>query len=236
MGFLKAVFLFLRAWFASKSNLAAENLALRQQLAVMNQSVKRPKLRHRDRVFWTWLMRLWPNWRSALLIVKPETVIRWHREGFRRFWHRKSQVRKLGRPAVEPEVRDLIQRMSKENPTWGAPRIQSELALLGHDLAESTVAKYMIRTRKPPSQTWRTFLDNHVGDLVGVDFFTVPTATFHVLYCFIILAHDRRRVILCLPKTPSALVLQDIGRLRSEAVGSRIDGFHGSQTVHRWDS
>ncbi len=90
MGFLKAVFLFLRAWFASKSNLAAENLALRQQLAVMNQTAKRPKLRHRDRVFWTWLMRLWPNWRSALLVVKPETVIRWHREGFRRYWHRKS--------------------------------------------------------------------------------------------------------------------------------------------------
>ena len=195
MGFLKAVFLFLRAWFASKSNLAAENLALRQQLAIMNQSVKRPKLRVRDRVFWTWLMRLWPNWRSALLVVKPETVIRWHREGFRRYWHRKSQVRKLGRPAVEPEVRDLIQRMSQENPTWGAPRIQSELALLGHDLAESTVAKYMFRTAKPPSQTWRTFLDNHVGDLVGIDFFTVPTATFRVLYCFIILGHARRRLI-----------------------------------------
>jgi len=195
MGFLKAVFMFLRSWFVSQSNLAAENLALRQQLAVMSHSIKRPKLRVRDRVFWTWLMRLWPNWRSALLVVKPETVIRWHREGFRRYWHRKSQIRKLGRPAVEPEVRDLIQRMSKENPTWGAPRIQSELALLGHDLAESTVAKYMIQTRKPPSQTWRTFLDNHVGDLVGVDFFTVPTATFRVLYCFIILGHERRRVI-----------------------------------------
>ncbi len=195
MGLLKAVFLFLRTWFVSKSDLAAENLALRQQLAVMSQSINRPKLRHRDRVFWTWLMRIWPKWRSALLIVKPETVVRWHREGFRLYWRRKSQIRNPGRPAVEPEIRALIRRMSKENPTWGAPRIQSELALLGHDVAESTVAKYLFRPTKPSSQTWRTFLDNHLSDLVSIDFFTVPTATFRVLYCFIILGHERRRVI-----------------------------------------
>ena len=195
MGFLKAVFLFLRTWFVSKTNLAAENLALRQQLAVMNQSIKRPKLRLRDRVFWTWLMRVWPRWRSALLIVQPETVIRWHRAGFRLYWRRKSQATSPGRPIVEREIRALIRRMSKENPTWGAPRTQSELALLGHDVADSTVAKYMFRPTKPPSQTWRTFLDNHLSDLVGIDFFTVPTATFRVLYCFLILGHERRRVI-----------------------------------------
>ena len=154
MGFLKAVFLFLRTWFVSKSNLAAENLALRQQLAVMSQSIKRPKLRLRDRVFWIWLMRIWPKWRSALLIVKPETVIRWHRQGFRLFWRWKSQARSPGRPAVEPKIRALIRRMSKENSTWGAPRIQSELALLGHDVAESTVAKYLFRPTKPPSLCW----------------------------------------------------------------------------------
>ena len=120
MEFFKDVFLFFRIWFVSKSNLAAENLALRQQLAVMNQSVKRSKLRHRDRVFWTWLMRLWPKWRSALLVVKPETVVRWHRQGFRLYWRRKSQATSPGRPAVEPEIRALIRRMSTENPTWGA--------------------------------------------------------------------------------------------------------------------
>ncbi len=147
MGIWDAAFIFLRTWFVSKLNLAAENLALRQQLAVVNQSIKRPKLCLRDRVFWTWLRRLWPDWRSALMIVQPETVIRWHRQGFRLYWRRKSQSRSPGRPAVGPEIRALIRRMSKENPTWGAPRIQSELALLGHDVAESSVlpSKNVIR-------------------------------------------------------------------------------------------
>jgi transposase InsO family protein len=139
-------------------------------------------------------MHFWPDWRSALVIVKPETVIRWHRQGFRLYWRWKSKACRPGRPMIEPELRALIRRMSKDNPTWGAPRIQSELKLLGHDIAESTVAKYMVRHRKPPSQTWRTFLDNHAPDLIGIDFFTVPTATFRVLYCFVVLRHDRRRV------------------------------------------
>ncbi len=195
MGVLKALVLFLRIWFVTRVHLTVEILALRQQLAVMKRSNKRPKLRPRDRVFWIWLMRLWPHWKSALIIVKPDTVVRWHRQGFRLYWRWKSRTRQPGRPLIELEVRALIRRMSKENPTWGAPRIQSELKLLGHDVAESTVAKYMVRHRKPPSQTWRTFLDNHVQDLAGIDFFTVPTATFRVLYCFIVLRHDRRRVV-----------------------------------------
>ncbi len=195
MGLLRAIKLFLRAWFLPRLHLAAENLALRQQLAVLKQSTKRPKLRPRDRVFWTWLMRFWPDWRSALLIVQPETVIRWHRQGFRLYWRWKSRAGKPGRPAIESGVRALIRRMSRENPTWGAPRIQSELKLLGHDLAESTVAKYMLRPPQPPSQTWRTFLDNHLGDLAAIDFFTVPTATFRVLFCFVVLRHERRRVV-----------------------------------------
>jgi hypothetical protein len=128
------------------------------------------------------------------MFVKPETVIKWHRQGFRLYWRWKSQ-RRPGRPRVDIEIRQLIRRMSLENPTWGAPRIQSELALLGYTVAESTVAKYMIRSRKPPSQTWRTFLDNHVPDIVACDFFTVPTATFRVLYVFIVLRHDRRQVV-----------------------------------------
>jgi transposase InsO family protein len=175
--------------------LAVENLALRQQLTICKQSVKRPKLHPRDRVFWVWLSRLWPNWRSALAIVQPETVIRWHRQGFRLYWRWKSRTGKVGRPCIDREIRDLIRRMSRENSTWGAPRILSELALLGHVVCEDTVLKYMVRDPKPPSQSWRTFLDNHAADIAACDFFTVPTATFRVLYVIVILAHDRRRIV-----------------------------------------
>ena len=175
--------------------MAAENLALRRQLVVLQRSVKRPKVRRRDRVFWVWLSRLWTRWRSCLVVVKPETVIRWHRQGFKAFWRRKSRKRRPGRPPVDGEIRRLIRRMSRENPTWGAPRIQSELSLLGCTVAESTVARYMDRSSKPPSQTWRTFLRNHTDQIVAVDFFTVPTIRFRVLYCFLVLRHDRRRVV-----------------------------------------
>ena len=195
MGILKAVLVFLRAMLILKIHLAVENLALRQQLAVCKQSVKRPKLRPRDRVFWVWLSRLWPNWRSALAIVQPESVIRWHRLGFKLYWRWKSRAGQPGRPPIEREIRDLIRRMSLENPTWGAPRILSELLLLGYDVAEGTVARYMALRRKPSSQTWRTFLDNHVPDIAACDFFTVPTVTFRVLYVCIVLRHDRREVV-----------------------------------------
>jgi putative transposase len=195
MGIWKTIAWFLWVLVVPKYRLALENLALRQQLAVCNRSIKRPKLRRRDRVFWTWLMRLWPQWKSALVIVKPETVIRWHRQGFRLYWRWKSRAGRSGRPRIEEEVRDLIRRMSRDNPTWGAPRIQSELAILGYVVAEKTVAKYMVRTRKPLSQSRKTFLDNHLTELAAIDFFTVPTATFRVLYCFVVLRHDRRQVI-----------------------------------------
>jgi transposase InsO family protein len=115
--------------------------------------------------------------------------------GFKLYWRWKSRAGKPGRPPIEREIRNLIRQMSKENPTWGSPRIVSELALLGHDVAENTVAKYMVRHRKPPSQTWRTFLDNHVPDIAACDFFTVPTVTFRILYVFVVLRHDRRRVV-----------------------------------------
>jgi hypothetical protein len=194
MGILKACVLLLRAMLVPKAWLAIENLALRQQVAVFKQSVKRPNLRPRDRVFWVWLSRLWSNWRSALVIVQPETVIKWHGQGFKLYWRWKSRRGKPGRPPIEREIRELIRRMSRENPTWGAPRIVSELALLGHDVAQQTVAKYMVRTQKPPSQTWRTVLDNHVPDIAACDFFTIPTVTFRVLYVFIVLRHARRQV------------------------------------------
>ena len=195
MGVLKACVLFLRAMLVPKARLAIENLALRQQLAVCKQGVKRPRLRPRDRVFWVWVSRFWRNWQSALIIVQPETVIRWHRQGFKLYWRWKSARGKPGRPPLERAIRDLIRRMSRENPTWGAPRICSELILLGHNVAEQTVGKYMVRPHKPPSQTWRTFLDNHVRDIAACDFFTLPTATFRVLHVFIVLRHDRRQVV-----------------------------------------
>jgi len=129
------------------------------------------------------------------VIVKPETVVRWHRAGFRKYWTWKSRPRRGGRPKIDPEVRELIRKMNCANPTWGAPRIHGELQKLGIVVSPATVSKYMVRRRKPPSQTWRTFLDNHVNELVSVDFFTVPTATFEVLFVFLVLAHDRRRVV-----------------------------------------
>ena len=183
----------IRAFVRDRADLAAEIVALRHQLAVVQHTAKRPKLRKRDRIFWVWLSRIWANWCSALVIVKPETVIRWHRQGFRLYWRGKSRA--AGRPKVERELRELIRRMSRDNPTWGAPRIQSELKLLGYDVADSTVDKYMVRLGKPPSQTWRAFLENHVGCLASIDFFTVYTVRFRILYCFVVLCHERRRIV-----------------------------------------
>lgn len=194
MGILWTVLLIFRGCWSRPATLVAENLALRHQLNVLQRSVKRPRLRQRDRIFWSWLSRLWPGWRSVLVIVQPETVVRWHQQGFRLYWRWKSRS-KAGRPTVDREIRDLIRRMARENPTWGAPRILSELLLLGHDVAESTVSKYMPRQSKPPSQTWRTFLTNHAGQIAACDFFTVPTVTFQVLCVFVILRHDRRRAV-----------------------------------------
>jgi len=194
MGFVRIAVVLLKAVLYSRSRLVAENLALRQQLLVLQRTGKRPRLRKSDRIFWVWLSRLWRGWRSALLIVQPETVIRWHRQGFRLYWRWKSRSGP-GRPKIDGEIRQLIRRMSGENPTWGAPRILSELYLLGHSVAESTVAKYMVRPRKPPSPTWRSFLQTHVGHIAAVDFFTVATITFRVLYCFIVLRHGRRQLL-----------------------------------------
>ena len=195
MGASRIVFVLLRALMSSQAALTVENLALRQQLAVLRRSVKRPKLRARDRLFWVLLSRLWKGWRSSLHIVQADTVVKWHRQGFKLFWRWKSGRGKPGRPKVDAEIRDLVRRMFRQNPLWGAPRILSELKLLGYAVAKSTVEKYMIRGTKPPSQTWKTFLDNHVGDIAAIDFFTVLTATFRMLFCFLVLRHDRRKVM-----------------------------------------
>ena len=181
--------------FKTHRDLALENLTLRQQLAVLRRSVKRPRVSDFDRGFWVLLSRIWRDWRRSLVLVKPETVIRWHRSGFRRYWTWKSRRRRPGRPAVAPQVRALIRKMSKANPLWGAPRVHGELRKIGIDVSQAAVSKYMVRHRKPPSQTWRSFLDNHRRDLASVDFFTVPTATFRVLFVFVVLCHDRRRIV-----------------------------------------
>jgi transposase InsO family protein len=183
------------AAFKSRAALQLENLALRHQLGILRRSVKRPKLTSPDRLFWTWLCEVWIDWRSSLVIVKPETVIAWHRQGFRLFWTWKVRRGQPGRPPVSKEIRQLIRKMSRENSLWGAPRIHGELLKLGIDIGESSVGKYIVRRRKPPSQNWRTFLENHVKTMVSVDFFTVPTIRFQVLYVFLVLAHDRRRIV-----------------------------------------
>jgi putative transposase len=193
---LTTLFTALSSIFRSRAALQVENLALRHQIGVLQRSArKRLKLTLGDRLLWVWLSRLWRDWRSALAIVKPETVLAWHRAGFRLFWTWKVRHGKPGRPTISCEVRDLIRQMCRENPGWGAPRIHGELLKLGIDIGESSVSKYMVRCRRPPSQTWRTFLENHANQLVSVDFFTVPTIRFQVLYVFLVLAHDRRRIL-----------------------------------------
>jgi hypothetical protein len=160
--------------FQSRTCLHLEILALRQQLAmVKHRSSKRLRFKWRERLFWVWLYHLWPSCLKTLQVFKPDTLVRWHRKGFRRYWTWKCRSRRGGRPPVDPQVRELIQTMSRDNIGWGAPRIHGELRMLGIEVSQATVAKYMLRHRKPPSQMWRTFLKNHTKDLVATDFFTV---------------------------------------------------------------
>src|SRR6266702_4594395 len=175
--------------------LALENLALRQQLAVYKRTVNRPKLQRSDRLLWVWLSRVWPAWRQALVIVAPATVLRWQRHRFRRHWAPLSGRPPAGHPPVDAAIKALVRRMAAANLLWGAPRIHGELLKLGIDVAERTVSRLLPKRRSPPSQTWRTFLTNHVRDLVSIDFFTVPTARLRVLFVLVVLAHHRRRVV-----------------------------------------
>jgi len=163
----------------TRASMHLEILALRHQLAVLQRrTTKRPRLRTADRLLWVMLSRVWGQWRSALIIVKPETVIGWQRKGFRLYWRWKSWAGKSGRPCVSLEIRELIRQMSTANPLWGAPRIHGELLKLGIQISQATVAKYMVHQRKPPSQTWRTFLDNHVQQLVAIDFLACRQSAF----------------------------------------------------------
>jgi len=179
----------------SKIRLEAENATLRHQLVVLRRKLKgRARLTNNDRWFFVQLYRWFPSILPALMIVRPETLVRWHRAGFRRYWRWKSH-RRGGRPPIEAELRALIRQMSTENLLWGAPRIQGELLKLGFSVAQSTVAKYMVKRRGPPSQGWRTFLRNHAPDIAAMDLVVVPTIGFRMLYGFLIMRLDRRDLV-----------------------------------------
>ena len=193
--------------FCSRRDLLLENLVLRQQLSVFQQRKQRPNLTQFDKLFWVGIKRIWLRWKDSLVMVTPETVVRWHREGFRRYWRWRSR-RDIGRKRISRELRALILQMVTENPTWGAPRIHGELLKLGFELSERTVSRWMRRSPRKPDQgrRWKTFLNNHREVLAAMDFFTVPTLTFSVLYCFLVIAHDRRRILhFNVTKHPSSL-------------------------------
>jgi transposase InsO family protein len=178
------------------ANLTAKNLALQQQLIILNRSIKRPQIKTKDRLFWIILFLFWKNWQDSLIVLKPETVVGWHKKGFRLFWRWKSRSKSPGRPRISQEIRNLIYKMAMANPLWGAPRIHGELLKLGINISERTVSGLMPKhPRKPSSQTWRAFIKNHMTNTVSIDFFTVPTVTFRILFVIIILKNNRRKVI-----------------------------------------
>ena len=181
--------------FKLNYRLAIESLALRQQLAVMKKSIRRPKIRRRDRFFWVILSRFRNGWKNVLMVVQPETVIRWHKKGFKLYWKFKAQ--RPGRPSIDLKIQKIVKKMIKENPFWGAPVLHGELLKLGIVISERTVSNMIKRYKvgKPPSQTWRTVLKNHMNNTHAIDFFTVPTANFKLLYVFVVLWHERRKVI-----------------------------------------
>lgn len=202
---LQLVLSYIRDSFRSREELKVEIILLRHQLSVLRRQVPdRVRLRGFDRALLIWLYRLFPAFLRAVVIVRPETVIGWHRAGYRAWWRWKSRA-SAGRPKIERELRDLIRQMCRENPLWGAPRIHGELMMLGFSVAQSTVSKYMVKRRGRPSQGWRTFLRNHRDGIVSVDLLTVPTIGFERLYAFVILRHLRREIVrIAVTKHPTA--------------------------------
>jgi transposase InsO family protein len=192
---LHALGMFVADLFKSRCRLEAENLLLRHQLTIaLRRASPRLRLLGSDRVLLIWMTRLWPTLLGALQVVQPETILRWHRAGFKMFWRWKSR-HKAGRPRIDRGLRDLIRQISRENPLWGASRIHGELLMLGFEVAQSTVSKYLARPSKPPSQTWKTFLQNHAEAIVAIDMCVVPTLTFERLFAFLILGHGRRQLL-----------------------------------------
>jgi putative transposase len=245
---MAAIFLYLfRVLFLLGSGqhaIALENLALRRQLAAFRKKRKRPILTEWDRLFWIGLSRVWAGWRGALVVVQPETVLRWQRDRFRRYWAALSRSNhRPGRPALSREVRLLILQMATANPMWGAPRIHGELKMLGIVISERTVSRVLRAIPRPPSQTWRTFLKNHVNDIVSTDFFTLPTVRLRVLFVFLVLEHRRREVLHfnVTDHPTSAWVAQQM----MEAFGNRTaprylvrdrDGVYGCEVRRRLES
>jgi hypothetical protein len=186
---------FGRYLFRSRAALEAENLVLKQQIIVLRRGKpNRMPFLAVERVVLGWACHLFPKARGALAIVRPDTVVRWHRAGFRLFWRWKSR-RRVGRPAVPTEIRQLIREMSIANPLWGAPRIHGELLKLGIDVGQTSIAKYMVRRRGPPSQGWKTFWRNHADGVAAMDLFVVPTISFRLLYGLLIIGHGRRQIL-----------------------------------------
>src|SRR5437773_2007058 len=190
---LHLLWIFVVDIFKSRRRLEAENLFLHHQLNIaLRRAPARLRLYGSDRAFLVWMTRIWPGLLDISQVVKPETILRWHRSGFKAFLKSRNRA---GRPKVARELRDLIRRMSKENPLWGAPRIHGELLMLGFEVAQSTVSKYMVRDRRPPSQSWRTFLRNHMEVIAAIDMCVVPTLTFERLFAFLVLSHGRRQLL-----------------------------------------
>ena len=195
MSILHLLITFVLCLLKSQRQLVVENMALRQQVAMLRQSVKRPRPSVADRLFWIIYSRYVNGWRNLLHSLHPDTVVRWHRQGFRCYWRWKSRRPNPGRPPINSDLRKLIREMQATNIGWGAPRIHGELLKLGIEVSQATVSKYMQRSNNPPSQTWLTFLNNHTNCLASIDFFTVPTAHFRMLYVFIVLSHHRREIV-----------------------------------------
>lgn len=192
---LHALGMFVVDLFKSCSRLEAENVFLRHQINIaLRRARSRPRLRSSDRVLLTWMTRLWPSLLGAVQVVQPETILRWQRAGFRMFWRWKSRNR-AGRPRMDRGLRDLIRRMNRENPLWGASRIHGELLMLGFGVAQATVSKYVVRGGKPPSQSWKTFLRNHADAIAAIDMCVVRTVSFDLLFAFLVLGHGRRQVL-----------------------------------------
>src|SRR6187399_2766220 len=195
LAILHALGMFVAELFKSRSRLEAENLLLRHQLTIaLRRAPPRLLLRGGDRALLTWMTRLWPSLLDAVQVVQPETVLSWHRAGFRIFWRWKSRHR-AGRPRIDRGLRDLIRRMSRENPLWGASRIHGELLMLGFGVAQSTVSKYLVRGGRPPSQSWKMFLRNNAEAIAAIDICAVRTVTFDLLFAFLVLGHDRRQLV-----------------------------------------
>lgn len=193
---ISIILCFIKLLFQSKRSLLLQNLALRQQISVYKQTIKRPKTTFKDKLFWVFISKYFSGWKDVLAIVKPDTVIKWRRTLFKQFWKFKSKYK--GRRRIPPEIRNLIKKLRLENPLWGASRIYDELTLLRFDICLTSVKNYLKRfgpRLKPFTSNWLTFLKNHMKNTSAVDFFTIPTINFRILYCFIVLSHDRRKII-----------------------------------------